>query len=599
MLAWYTENLQNAETDLKSWDNFHDFHKHIAQVFTNQKVYKDEKMTSLSSHQVGEAQATSGVFGDTFDKVRTCNNQEDADVVMKTTDCPICRLPKGHASIHHLVQCPFVSKMGLSVRYNKETDQRCSNYKKNKQKALKAKGQDDADTASGTNEGLVKKRDGTGYYTVAEINGFKERQAKKKAREEAEAAGTVVGAGENDAGTDKEKDDAIQKYLDEQSKKVGGTSRRIAGGLSRFVQSKEDRFGFSDVSTSVDADTTVNSVNTSNSQGYLQSVINNMLSLLDRVSADGTVCKCISITLYGCHNIRINVDTVRSSTTKYDIDHIVPDSGATSHMRRNRGDFENDYVRYNDVFVLMGDNSEIPVLGFGGRIVRLVNSLHVYVLDLDVDLFSCTRHGSNGKGNTFFLGEGKIHLTFPTFTVTDGIPADGDLKVPIQPLADNDWDIPNFVCEGFLLQDKQLPTFGTQLPFLDNVLKGRVTGQDRKLADQLFKGQIMTRAQRKEAYNKLHHALGWNFARNEEANYGDKNGSNDAYGNENDVAEGDARKLNPIMNELPDSYFYEGSPDKMMMDELKELNIDDIRYFLKIQSPNSKPFEKEKRAPPP
>ena len=37
----------------------------------------------------------------------------------------------------------------------------------------------------------------------------------------------------------------------------------------------------------------------------------------------------------------------------------------------------------------------------------------------------------------------------------------------------------------------------------------------------------------------------------------------------------------------------------MRMDTLKELNIDDIRDFLQKESPTSKPFEKEQRAPPP
>ena len=92
----------------------------------------------------------------------------------------------------------------------------------------------------------------------------------------------------------------------------------------------------------------------------------------------------------------------------------------------------------------MGDSSETPVLGYGNsrvkvndRVVLLVNSLHV--LDLDVDLFLCTRHGPNSTGNTFFLGDGEMHLTFPTITVTDDIPADGDLKVPIQPLTEEGW----------------------------------------------------------------------------------------------------------------------------------------------------------------
>ena len=82
-----------------------------------------------------------------------------------------------------------------------------------------------------------------------------------------------------------------------------------------------------------------------------------MLSSLDRVSTDGTVCKCISIAGYSCYNLQVNVGIARPSNSKFDIDHIVPDSSATSHMRRNWYNFENDYVTCNNVFVLMGDNS--------------------------------------------------------------------------------------------------------------------------------------------------------------------------------------------------------------------------------------------------
>ena len=79
-------------------------------------------MKSLSSSQVGEAQAVSGVFAGTFDKISTCSSQEEADAVMKTTDCSICRLPKGHAKSHHITMCPFILKMGLKVKYDKSTD---------------------------------------------------------------------------------------------------------------------------------------------------------------------------------------------------------------------------------------------------------------------------------------------------------------------------------------------------------------------------------------------------------------------------------------------------------------------------------------------
>ena len=160
------------------------------------------------------------------------------------------------------------------------------------------------------------------------------------------------------------------------------------------------------------------------------------------------------------------MSVAQKATNIFDFGHMIPDSGATSHMRRNCMDFEDDYVTYNNVFMLMGDHSEIPVLGYdtsrakiNGHVVRLVNSLHVH--DLDVDLFSCTRHGSNGKGNTFFLGEGKMHLTFLQFTVTDDIPENGDLKVPIEPLSESDWVITNLICDEIPLQDEQLTNFGT------------------------------------------------------------------------------------------------------------------------------------------
>ena len=62
----------------------------------------------------------------------------------------------------------------------------------------------------------------------------------------------------------------------------------------------------------------------------------------------------------------------------------------------------------------------------------------------------------------------------------------------------------------------------------------------------------------------------------------------------------DDENINPIFNDLPDNYLCGGNPTKMMKEALKELNIDDIRDFLREEEPpDSKPFEKEKRAPPP
>ena len=58
-------------------------------------------------------------------------------------------------------------------------------------------------------------------------------------------------------------------------------------------------------------------------------------------------------------------------------------------------------------------------------------------------------------------------------------------------------------------------------------------------------------------YNILQHALGRNFARDENSNYGNETDISDSnYGNEDDnnATNDDARKLNPIMNKLLDHY---------------------------------------------
>ena len=70
--------------------------------------------------------------------------------------------------------------------------------------------------------------------------------------------------------------------------------------------------------------------------------------------------------------------------------------------------------------------------------------------------------------------------------------------------------------------------------------------------------------------------------------------------NNNTSSSSDSTKGLPGKKSLPDKYFCEGSPDKLMMRALKELNINDIKDFLMAGGPaQTKRFEKEKRAPPP
>ena len=113
-----------------------------------------------------------------------------------------------------------------------------------------------------------------------------------------------------------------------------------------------------------------------------------MLCPLDKIHPNDSTQKCIS-------NAHHFIGVTRSSIIKDSPDKIVPNSGATSHMRHNRADFEDDYVTCNDIFVLIGDGTTIPVLGYGPsemkinvHITRFINILHVP--GLDCDLFSCT-----------------------------------------------------------------------------------------------------------------------------------------------------------------------------------------------------------------
>lgn len=119
-----------------------------------------------------------------------------------------------------------------------------------------------------------------------------------------------------------------------------------------------------------------------------------MLLPLDLPSSNSSVRKRISVTRHCMGIVQSSILPQDSPTSDY----IVPNSGATLRMRKNVSDFEMDScVLCDDVFVLLGDNSEISVLDYGtscrkidGHTIRLINSLHVP--ELNCDLFSCTWH---------------------------------------------------------------------------------------------------------------------------------------------------------------------------------------------------------------
>ena len=157
-------------------------------------------------------------------------------------------------------------------------------------------------------------------------------------------------------------------------------------------------------------------------------------------------------------------------------------------MLNNENAFKpGNYKKCQDVFVLMGDCTPVPVVGYDtarikleGHVSCLENCLHVP--SLETSLFSTTKHGRNGTGHSFLLALSEMHLTFPTFSVTCPIPEDGDLRLDLDDLTDNDWGIPEHICNGKENDASHLDDFRNRLYFLN----------------QIFKGHTVTHLQRKE-----------------------------------------------------------------------------------------------------
>ena len=47
-----------------------------------------------------------------------------------------------------------------------------------------------------------------------------------------------------------------------------------------------------------------------------------------------------------------------------------------------------------------------------------------------------------------------MYLTFSKFTISDDIPMNGNLRIHLDPLTNDDWTIPNATCEGTSIYDQ-------------------------------------------------------------------------------------------------------------------------------------------------
>ena len=90
----------------------------------------------------------------------------------------------------------------------------------------------------------------------------------------------------------------------------------------------------------------------------------------------------------------------------------------------------------------------------------------------------------------------------PKFSITQFIPENNDLRVPLQVLTAEDWDIPNYILDGDDISDDYLNNYKNRIDMLNGIAKGRA---------------VTTCANRKLQVDALEKALGLNHARNNDS----------------------------------------------------------------------------------
>ena len=150
--------------------------------------------------------------------------EEEADKIFKCTNCLLCRYPKSHAKNHHMTNCTFLKKYGITCTHDFATDQRISEASRERGKQRRKK-----------NANL----DAEDEKKAAELD--KKAQAKKakdsataaaKERADAEDAGiTTVGPNGKDTKNQSEAQKSIQQNLDSHTPQAAGSGR--AAGVGR------------------------------------------------------------------------------------------------------------------------------------------------------------------------------------------------------------------------------------------------------------------------------------------------------------------------------------------------------------------------------
>lgn len=446
--------VNHHQRDLKRFANLRKFINAMHQVFLNNKLLKpgSNKMKPLNGPITGTAccvteggeiteptdsrfttkPPTNGwlfAYASTGDQL--CLEEItvfNAANYLKYTNSPLCKYPKSHPKNHYTQNCPLIKEFGLHVKYVGANDKHCKEVHKKEARKQRL-------TKHGGGSGNNDKDDG---------------------KENSEPNKTVT----IDESKNTTNNPTNSKRNDDDDRKNGGRGRSIAAGRVSRVRGQGTELGlgtFGPLATEypssddesdnslkpVEATEANNDINEL-SNIYFSAVADDVLRQFDYTNSNKVTHRCLSIA-NRCSQPDptsvIDFNDFSEDTDEYD--KIVPDSGATAHMLKYLLYFVGgDYRRCKNSFVILGDSKQVPVLGYGtarikidGRVIILQNALHIP--ELESNLLSATRHGSNSSGCAFLISNGVMHLTFPKFTITQDVPSNGDLRLPLKLLPKN------------------------------------------------------------------------------------------------------------------------------------------------------------------
>ena len=499
------------------------FTKHMTAMFTNSNVYENGKMKYMNGGKAvgcGRVAMTrnetssdlqtrmDGAFGLVSSGNRTSPvTAFDIINMFRMTHCLACRYAKNDKCSHHMQRCTVLKEFGLNFTYTPETDIHCPKIAKHhKEKAKKAEKQKKEKKANEETPSAASNlttintnsipttsaqtgRDAANPFTTIGKGGSKttsEAESKQaeannlacQAKARQDEANALVEAEENEKPTG-----SVCKASTRRGFNFEGDGGDGDGGVFQFVDSPT---ASNDFKNDVDE--------------YLHPIYNE-LEKLNRVDRHGVTQQCIGT----CRKAgRLSMDDQPAKNQKASIQtnkhykgklcKLCPDSGASSHMFTEEGDFDDDYRRCKNVFVYMGDSTRVPVIEYGtariklnGKVQVLPKSLHVP--GLDCSLLSITRHGQR-KGCTFFTGDSKWHLTFPRFSIEALLPDNGDLQIEMEQLTSEDWLSADF-------------TYGVDNNDTDHADHLDVFARRLKALNQIHRGCAVTRAQSKKQLDRL------------------------------------------------------------------------------------------------